>query len=86
MKSNYQGVFYQNIEFSTKEINLNFKIKVMRFENEKLVERLVGVSGLIDEVGNNTLVNSLLVRAFKKGEDKTVCKLRRGLKIIFFRH
>lgn len=79
-------MYYQDIEFSTKEINLNFKIKVMRFDNGKLVERLVGVSGLIDEVGNNEIVNSLLTRAFNNPKDKTVCKLRRGMKVIFFSH
>ena len=86
METGYQGNIYENIVFSTKEINRNFKIKVMGVNNGKPVERLVGVSGLIDEVGNYELVNSLLTRAFKSGTDKIVCKLRRGLKIIFFRH
>lgn len=79
-------MYYPDIEFSTKEINLNFKIKVMRSDNGKLVERLVGVSGLIDEVGDNKIVNSLITRAFNSQTDKTVCKLRRGLKVIFFCH
>jgi hypothetical protein len=86
METEYQGIIYENIIFSTKEINRNFKIKVMGVNNGKSVERLVGVSGLIDEVGNYELVNSLLTRAFNSGTDKIVCKLRRGLKIIFFRH
>lgn len=86
METEYQGIVYENIIFSTKEINRNFKIKVMGVNNGKSVERLVGVSGLIDEVGNYELVNSLLTRAFNSRTDKIVCKLRRGLKIIFFRH
>lgn len=79
-------MIYQGLTYSVTEINQNFKIKVMRFDNGKLVERLVGVSGLIDEVGDNEMVNSLITRAFRSGKDKTVCKLRRGLKVIFFSH
>lgn len=79
-------MIYQGLRYSVTEINLNFKIKVMRFDNGKLVERLVGVSGLIDEVGDKEIVNSLITRAFNSGKDKTVCKLRRGLKVIFFSH
>lgn len=86
MDINYQEIYYDNLMFSTKEINRNFKIKVLGVNNGKPVERLVGVSGLVDEVGNHDIVNSLLTRAFKSKTDKIVCKLRRGLKIIFFRH
>ena len=81
----YNGIYYPDIQFSTKEINLNFKIKVMGENNGKQVERLVGVSGLIDEVGNKEIVNSFLKRAMDSGDDKIVCKLRRGMKVIFFR-
>ena len=83
---NYQGIYYENIRFSTKEINMNFKIKVMGFNNGKEIEKLVGVSGLINEIGDNDVVNSLLERAFNSKSDKIVCKLRRGLKIIFYSH
>ena len=86
MNNSYQGIYYENINFSTKEVNRDFKIKVMGFNKGKQVERLVGVSGLIEEVGNDEIVNTLLKRAFNSRTDKIVCKLRRGLKIIFFRH
>lgn len=80
-------MIYQGLTYSVTEINRNFKIKVMKFDNDKLVEeRLVGVSGLIDEVENSELVNSLITRAFNSGKDKTVCKLRRGMQVIFFSH
>lgn len=80
-------MIYQGLKYSVTEINLNFKIKVMRFDNGKLQkERLVGVSGLIDEVQDKKIVNSLITRAFNSGKDKTVCKLRRGLQVIFFSH
>lgn len=86
MYTDYQGIYYKDIKYSTKLINRNFKIKVMGINNGKQVERLVGVSGLIDEVGNNEIVNSLLERALSSKTDKIVCKLRRGIKIIFYRH
>lgn len=79
-------MIYQGLKYSVTEINMHFKIKVMRFDNGKLIERLVGVSGLIDEVGNSKIVNSLITRAFNSGKGKTVCKLRRGMKVIFFSH
>lgn len=77
-------MIYQGLTYSVTEINMNFKIKVMKLDNGKLHERIVGVSGLIDEVGNIDLVNSLITRAFKSGAQKTECKLRRGMKVIFF--
>ena len=81
----YNGIYYQDIIYNTKEINMNFKIKVMGQNNGKQVERLVGVSGLIDEVGDKKKVNNLLKRAMDSQEDRIVCKLRRGMQIIFFR-
>nr|DAM03145.1 MAG TPA: hypothetical protein [Caudoviricetes sp.] len=81
----YNGIYYEGVQFNTKEINMNFKIKVMGLNNGKPVERLVGVSGLIDEVGDKDLVNTFLQRAMNSEEDRIICKLRRGLRIIFFR-
>lgn len=71
---------YNGLDYTTKEINRNFKIKV----NGKKVNVLVGVSGLIKIVGDIKLVNRLLKRAFNCYGDKEVCKLRRGVKIIFY--
>lgn len=71
---------YNGLDYTTKEINRNFKIKV----NGKKVNVLVGVSGLIKIVGDIKLVNRLLKRAFNCYGDKEVCKLRRGIKITFY--
>ena len=71
---------YNGLDYTTKEINRNFKIKV----NGKKVNVLVGVSGLIKIVGDIKLVNRLLKRAFNCYGDKEVCKLRRGVKITFY--
>lgn len=75
---------YNGLDYITKEINRNFKIKVNGIVNGKKVNVLVGVSGLIKIVGDIKLVNRLLKRAFNCYGDKEVCKLRRGVKITFY--
>lgn len=77
---------YDGLNYSTKEINRTFKIKVngINFEGNKL-NIAVGVSGLINLVGVE-LANNLLDRAFDTKGDKCVCKLRRGLKVTFYYH
>lgn len=75
---------YQNINFSTNEINRNFKIKVYGTNDGKKVDHAVGVSGLIRIIGDYDIVNSMLEKAFNKGKDKVICKLRRGLKVTFY--
>ena len=71
---------YNGLDYTTKEINRNFKIKVNGIVNGKKVNVLVGVSSLIKIVGDIKLVNRLLKRAFNCYGDKEVCKLRRGVK------
>lgn len=74
---------YNGLEYTTKEINLNFRIKVNGIVNGVKVNKLVGVKGLIELVGIE-FANKMLRRAFNGKEDKTVCKLRRGIKISFY--
>ena len=77
---------YNGLDYTTKEINRNFKIKVNGIVNGKNVNVLVGVSGLIKIVSDIKLVNRLLKRGFNCYGDKEVCKLRRGVKITFYYH
>lgn len=73
------------LNYSTSEINRNFKIKVFGRINGRKVNTLVGVSGLLRILdGATDLVNRLLDRAFNSKGDKCVCKLRRGLQISFY--
>jgi hypothetical protein len=73
------------LNYSTSEINRNFKIKVFGRVNGRKINTLVGVSGLIDLLdGAIDLVNRLLDRAFSSMGDVCHCKLRRGLKISFY--
>lgn len=72
------------LNYTTRKINRNFKIKVSgMYEGEK-INTLVGVSGLVKLVNDIELTNRLLDRAFASLEDKCVCKLRRGIKISFY--
>ena len=75
----------EKLNYSTSEINRNFKIKVFGHINGRKINTLVGVSGLLNLLdGAVDLVNRLLDRAFKSKGDKCVCKLRRGLQISFY--
>ena len=46
---------YNGLDYTTKEINRNFKIKVNGIVNGKKVNVLVGVSGLIIKEGKNDI-------------------------------
>lgn len=74
------------LQYSTREINRDFKIKVYGCTEEGIkVDRLVGVSGLVHLIGIE-LANKQIERAYKPGQDKCVCKLRRGLKVTYYVH
>lgn len=75
---------YNGLNYTTKEINFNFRIKVAGFDaNGKKINKLLGVAGLIRLIGVE-LVNKFIKRAFKSQDDKCVCKLRRGIRITFY--
>ncbi len=71
------------MNYSTATINANFRIKVYGIVEGIKYDMLVGVKGLVELIGVE-LANKLLARAFKSKEDKTPCKLRRGIKITFY--
>ena len=71
------------MKYLTTRINADFWIKAYGWNNGEKVDRLVGVTGLINLVGTE-LANKFLERAYASGGDKQICKLRRGLKITFY--
>lgn len=73
----------ENLAYSTKRINANFRIKVSGVFNGKRINTLVGVAGALALIGVEML-NKFLKRAFGSLADKCVCKLRRGLKFSFY--
>lgn len=71
-------------KYDTTEINRNFRIKVSGFNAEgNKINTLVGVWGLQNLIGVE-LFNKFIDRAFASTDDKTVCKLRRGLMVSFY--
>lgn len=75
---------YAGFLFTTREINMNFRIKVYGVDEEgNKINKALGVMGLIRLIGIE-LANKFFGRAFKAGVDKVVCKLRRGIKITFY--
>ena len=76
----------KKLQYTTREINRDFKIKVYGYTDEgRKVNMLVGVSGLILLIGVEH-ANKQIERAYKTGQDKCVCKLRRGLKVTYYAH
>jgi len=74
----------QELNWSTREVNMNFRIKVFgQDESGRRINQLFGVSGIINLIGVEML-NKLLGRAFDSLDDVCVCKLRRGLKVSFY--
>ncbi len=79
---------------TTSTINANFKIKINGLVNGKKVNSLFGVSGamrILEETktydeDQEMLFHKLLNRAFNSMDDKCVCKLRRGIRISFYRY
>ena len=70
--------------YTTSTINSDFRIKVNGLNNEEhKINTLVGVSGCIDLIGE-AMMEKFLDRAYTQGNDATVCKLRRGLKVTFY--
>lgn len=75
---------YAGLLFLTREINMNFRIKVYGIdENGNKINKALGVMGLIKLI-DIELANKFLNRAFNSGLDKIVCKLRRGIKVTFY--
>ena len=71
------------LNYTTKEINANYRIKVFGVENGYKLNTLVGVSGLLRLIGAD-LFNKFMERRVKCMDDVCVCKLRRGLQVSFY--
>lgn len=72
-------------EINSKVINKNFRIKVAGMVNGKKVNKLVGVSGLLEILGGcwKKLVK-FVERAFACMADKCICKIYGGAKVTFY--
>lgn len=66
---------------STTQINRDFRLKV--YNKAERINSLRGVSGLVEMIGQE-LFDKFLNRAYKSGQDRTICRLRRGLVVTFY--
>lgn len=71
------------MNYTTKFINENFRIKVYGRVDGKKINTLLGVSGIIRLIGVE-LVNKFVKRALDCMLDVCVCKLRRGLQVSLY--
>lgn len=68
--------------FSSKFINSRFRIKLYGMVDGVKKNTLLGVSGALNLLGD--LLYKFIERALAHGEDKEVCKLRRGITITLY--
>lgn len=68
-------------QYPLRYLSRDYYIKIVTGECPK--GRLVGVSGLIQVVGQEFAIKFAL-RAIASKEDKCICKLRRGIKVAFY--
>lgn len=67
------------------KINKNFRIKVYGFVDGVKVNKLVGVSGLLEILGGSLeKLVKMVLRAMNCLDSKCTCKLYRGAKVTFY--
>ena len=71
--------------YTTSEINRNFKIKVFGSINGVKINTLVGVSGLIRILnGDEAKAQKFVARALASGLDRTDSKVYGGVRVSFY--
>ena len=71
--------------YNVSEVNREFLMKVFGWHDGVKVNTLVGVDGLIRFFGIE-FANKFTARAMECMGDSCTCKLRRGIKVTFYRH
>lgn len=85
MRNNITKI-YAGMNYSTKQINSNFKMKVSGVDaNGNKLHKAVDVKGLVELIGAE-FASKMVKRAFANMDDKCVCKLRRGIVVTFYRY
>lgn len=71
--------------YTTAFINRNFRIKVFGMVDGKKVNKLVGVSGLLELLnGDMEKMDKYITRSLKSMQDKTCCKIYGGAMVTFY--
>lgn len=68
---------------SKETVNRDFRIKVNGIYRGRYISRLVGKKGLVHIVGADH-AEKMIARAYRNGDMKVACKLRRGIKVTFY--
>lgn len=84
MNKHYNTKCYGNIELTTEAINRNWRIKVYGIVNGTKVNKLVGVSGLLEILGSMEKLVKFVLRAFNSMADKCACKIYGGAIVTFY--
>lgn len=72
------------MKYDTTFINRNFLLKVYGVDSEnKRINRLVGVSGLVGLIGTE-LTEKFITRPLNSKKDSVKCRLRRGLQVTLY--
>lgn len=72
------------MKYDTTFINRNFLLKVYGVDSEnKRINRLVGVSGLVGLIGTE-LTEKFITRALNSKKDSVKCRLRRELQVTLY--
>lgn len=72
------------MKYDTTFINRNFLLKVYGVDSEnKRINRLVGVSGLVGLIGTE-LTEKFITRALNRNKDSVKCRMRRGLQVTLY--
>lgn len=74
----------KTIEINSKFINKHFRIKVFGFVNGVKINKLVGVSGLLEILGTWERVVKFVTRAWNAMADVCHCKIYGGATISFY--
>lgn len=74
-----RNAIMENLNYTSRYINRNFLLKVAGIDNKgNRINTLVGVTSMIAIIGVD-LFNKFIDRAINAGDDKCVCRLRRGI-------
>ena len=85
MNKIYKTASFARFEMNVTNINRNFRIKVYGMVNGVKVNKLVGVSGLLEILGGSVeKLVKMVLRALNAAADKCRCKLYGGAAVTFY--